>query len=205
MIKILSHKHYPIKHITKICATWNFPFLRNEHCHSNSNRTKATYEELNRERERERERRRKIQRKVEDNEVERGERNIRGKNNTKREGGLLTEFNDPSKSVGESASKLLTRIKYWRVSCRSTRPPRSSALVNPIEYSITSGDTYTRSWPTLMKLDGRVQIYDRALSDAFPQLCTYYGNTLCQRWIRQGLAIEVEGGGGYSAIVFRWE
>lgn len=84
-----------------------------------------------------RERERKIQRKVEDNG--RGEEH-RGKKNTKREGGLLAEFNDPSKSVGgESASKLLTRIKYWRVSCRSARRPRWSALVNPIEYSITAG------------------------------------------------------------------
>lgn len=80
-----------------------------------------------------------------------GGRNIRGKKNTKREGGggLLAEFNDPSKSVGgESASKLLTRIKYWRVSCRSARRPRWSALVNPIEYSITAGtgrDTYVVS------------------------------------------------------------
>lgn len=74
-----------------------------------------------------------------------GGRNIRGKKNTKREGegGLLAEFNDPSKWEefvgGESASKLLTRIKYWRVSCRSARRPRWSALVNPIEYSITAG------------------------------------------------------------------
>lgn len=78
-----------------------------------------------------------------------GGRNIRGKKNTKREGGLLAKFNDPSKSVGgESASKLLTRIKYWRVSCRSARRPRWSALVNPIEYSITAGtgrDTYVVS------------------------------------------------------------
>lgn len=93
-------------------------------------------------REKEREGAGKIQRKVEDNEVEsRGERDIRVTEQycRRRDRGLAGEFNDPSKSVGESASKLLTRIKYWRVSCRSTRPPRWSALVNPIEYSITSG------------------------------------------------------------------
>lgn len=65
---------------------------------------------------------------------------------------VFGEFNDLSKSVGESASKLLTRIKYWRVSCRSTRPPRWSALVNPIEYSITPGTAeYIRSWPALAR------------------------------------------------------
>ena len=69
-------------------------------------------------REKERKKKGKILRKVEDNEVERG-RNIRGWNNTAADGGggkrrrggerLLGEFNDPLKSVGESASKASSR------------------------------------------------------------------------------------------------
>lgn len=56
--------------------------------------------------------------------------------------GLTTVGNPPPCWWCGFASELLTRIKYWRVSCRSVHatPRRDAtprpALVNPIEYSI---------------------------------------------------------------------